>query len=467
MEEKMVFSSITFLFYFLPIVLAIYYIVPNKIKNLVLLIASFIFYAYGEPVYVFLMAFSIASTYILGILIDKYQHTPYKKVFLILSLILSLGLLIYFKYADFIIQNINLWLSQKIDLIHVILPIGISFYTFQMISYLVDVYKGEVKVQKNILKLATYVSLFPQLIAGPIVRYQTIEKELEKREYTIQNFALGVRRFIIGLGKKVLIANVLGELTSIFLASDEKSVLFYWLYAISAMLQIYFDFSGYSDMAIGLGKMFGFTFLENFNYPYVAKSITDFWRRWHISLSTWFRDYVYIPLGGNRVSRLKWIRNILIVWFLTGLWHGAAWNFIIWGLYFGILLIIEKLFLLKYLQKLPKIIGMLYTNFIVMISFIIFNGEGITQIVENIGGLIGIGNIPIFSQESIYYAKSYAIILIIACIGATPILKNTILQEKAKKLQNIAEPIFLFIILLLCTSYIIDGSFNPFLYFRF
>ena len=463
----MVFSSITFLFYFLPIVLAIYYIVPNKIKNLVLLVASFIFYAYGEPVYVFLMAFSIASTYFFGILIDKYRDTPYKKIFFILSIIVSLGLLVYFKYADFIIQNINLWLSQKIDLIHVILPIGISFYTFQMISYLADVYKGEVKVQKNILKLATYVSLFPQLIAGPIVRYQTIAEELEKREYTIQNFALGVRRFIIGLGKKVLIANVLGELTTVFLASDEKSVLFYWLYAIAAMLQIYFDFSGYSDMAIGLGKMFGFTFLENFNYPYIATSITDFWRRWHISLSTWFRDYVYIPLGGNRVSRLKWIRNILIVWFLTGLWHGAAWNFIIWGLYFGILLIIEKIFLLKYLQKLPKIIGIIYTNLIVMISFIIFNGEGVTQIVENIGGLIGIGNIPMFSLESIYYAKSYAVMIIVGCIGATPILRNWINHEKLRKLQNVLEPIFLCVILILCTSYIIDGSFNPFLYFRF
>ena len=463
----MVFSSITFLFYFLPITLAIYYIVPNKLKNIVLLIASFIFYFFGEPTYILLMVFSIISTYIFGLLIDKYKNTKYKKVFLILSIIVSLGLLIYFKYADFIIQNINLWLSNKIDLIHVILPIGISFYTFQMISYIVDVYRGEAKVQKNILKLATYVSLFPQLIAGPIVRYTTIQEQLEKREYTIKKFSLGVRRFVIGLGKKVMIANVLGELTTIFLASNEKSVLFYWLYAISAMLQIYFDFSGYSDMAIGLGKMFGFEFLENFNYPYIATSITDFWRRWHISLSTWFRDYVYIPLGGNRVSKLKCIRNIMIVWFLTGLWHGAAWNFIIWGLYFGILLILEKTFLQKYLQKLPKPITILYTSIIVMISFIIFNGNGITQILENVGGLIGIGNIPLLSSESIYYAKSYFIIIIIGIIGTTPFMKNLFNKEKMKKVQKVLEPIFLLLILVICTSYIIDGSFNPFLYFRF
>lgn len=282
----MVFSSITFLFYFLPIVLALYYLVPNKFKNLILLISSFIFYFYGEPKYVLLMAFSIISTYICGILVDKYRGTKTAKLFLILEIIISIGLLIYFKYADFIIKNINLWLSQKIDLINVLLPIGISFYTFQMISYVVDIYRGEVKVQKNILKLSTYVSLFPQLIAGPIVRYSTIEKQLENREYSINKFSLGLRRFVIGLGKKVLIANVIGTLVNTFFISEDKSILFYWLYAIGVMLQIYFDFSGYSDMAIGLGKMFGFDFLENFNYPYIATSITDFWRRWHISLSS-------------------------------------------------------------------------------------------------------------------------------------------------------------------------------------
>ncbi|MGN1269728.1 MAG: MBOAT family O-acyltransferase [Clostridia bacterium] len=461
----MVFSSITFLFYFLPMVLAIYYIVPKKWRNLVLLISSFIFYFYGEPTYVLLMAFSIITTYLFGILISRYPKQ--KKLFLVLSICVSIGLLVYFKYFNFIMENINLWLANKIDFIYVALPIGISFYTFQMISYLVDVYRGQAKVQKNILKLAMYVSLFPQLIAGPIVRYTTIEQQLENREYSIKKFALGVRRFIIGLGKKVLIANVLGNLSATFLASNDLSVLYYWLYAIAIMLQIYFDFSGYSDMAIGLGKMFGFEFLENFNYPYIATSITDFWRRWHISLSSWFRDYIYIPLGGNRVSTLKWIRNILVVWLLTGLWHGAAWNFIIWGLYFGILLILEKLILGKILQKLPKFVGRIYTLLIVMISFIIFNGEGTKQILQNIGGLVGIGGIPLLSVESIYYFKSYFIAILVGIIGATPILKNIANNKKIYKIINVLEPIFLLVIFLVSTSYIVDGSFNPFLYFRF
>ena len=463
----MVFSSITFLFYFLPIVLIIYYLIPNKYKNIVLLISSFIFYFYGEPKNIYIIILSILATYIFGILIDKYKKTKYSKIFLILSIFINIGLLIYFKYADFIIKNINLWLSNKIDLIHVILPIGISFYTFQLISYIVDVYRGEAKVQKNIIKLATYISLFPQLIAGPIVRYTTIENQLENREYNMKNFSIGVRRFIIGLGKKVMIANVMGNLINIFLVSDEKSVLFYWLYAIALMIQIYFDFSGYSDMAIGLGKMLGFDFPENFNYPYIATSITDFWRRWHISLSSWFRDYTYIPLGGNRVSKLKWIRNIIIVWMLTGLWHGAEWNFVIWGLYFGVLLIIEKVFLLKWLQKIPKVISRIYTLFIVMISFIIFNGEGISTILENIGGLFKFVSIPLITNESMYYLKSYIIVIILGIIGATPICKNILTNEKLKKIVNILEPIYLLLIFIICTSYIVDGSFNPFLYFRF
>ena len=463
----MVFSSITFLFYFLPIVLIIYYLIPNKYKNIVLLISSFIFYFYGEPKNIYIMILSILATYIFGILIDKYKKTKYSKIFLILSIFINIGLLIYFKYADFIIKNINLWLSNKIDLIHVILPIGISFYTFQLISYIVDVYRGEAKVQKNIIKLATYISLFPQLIAGPIVRYTTIENQLENREYNMKNFSIGVRRFIIGLGKKVMIANVMGNLINIFLVSDEKSVLFYWLYAIALMIQIYFDFSGYSDMARGLGNMLGFDFPENFNYPYIATSITDFWRRWHISLSSWFRDYIYIPLGGNRVSKLKWIRNIIIVWMLTGLWHGAEWNFVIWGLYFGVLLIIEKVFLLKWLQKIPKVISRIYTLFIVMISFIIFNGEGISTILENIGGLFKFVSIPLITNESMYYLKSYIIVIILGIIGATPICKNILTNEKLKKIVNILEPIYLLLIFIICTSYIVDGSFNPFLYFRF
>jgi len=461
----MVFSSITFLFYFLPIVLGIYYIVPNKWKNMILLLASLFFYFYGEPKYVSVMIASITSTYIFGILMDKYKK--HSKIFLILSICASAGILIYFKYMNFLIQNINLWLTNKIDFIYVVLPIGISFYTFQLISYTIDVYRGEAKVQKNILKLAMYIALFPQLIAGPIVRYTTIEEEIENRKYSFEKFALGVRRFVIGLGKKVLIANVLGEITNIFLTSNDSSVLFYWLYAIANMLQIYFDFSGYSDMAIGLGKMFGFEFLENFNYPYIATSVTDFWRRWHISLSTWFRDYIYIPLGGNRVSKIKWFRNIMIVWLLTGLWHGAAWNFIFWGLYFGILLIIEKVFLGKYLEKIPKTLTRIYVLLIVAISFIIFSGEGIEQILQNIGGLVGINASNIVSAESLYYFKSYFVVLLIGIIGSTPILKNFVNSEKIQKITNVLEPIYLLLIFVICTSYIIDGSFNPFLYFRF
>ena len=461
----MIFSSITFLFFFLPIVLAIYYIVPKKFKNLVLLAASLIFYFFGEPVYVVLMIVSIISTYIFGLLIDKYKENS--KFFLILSICVSVGILIYFKYTNFLIENINLWLKHKIDFIYVALPIGISFYTFQMISYTVDVYRGDAKVQKNILKLATYISLFPQLIAGPIVRYTTIEDQLENRTHTLEKFSNGVRRFIVGLGKKVLITNVLGELANKFLGTNDATVLFYWLYGISSMLQIYFDFSGYSDMAIGLGKMFGFEFLENFNYPYIATTVTDFWRRWHISLSSWFRDYIYIPLGGNRVSKIKWIRNILIVWMLTGLWHGASWNFVIWGLYFGILLLIEKLFLNKILDKLPNIIKRIYLLLIVMISFIIFNGNGVNEILKNITGLFGIGGISAISSESLYYFKSYLIVLIIGIIGATPIMKNFFQKEKLSKFVNCLEPIFLVLILLISTSYIVDGSFNPFLYFRF
>ena len=461
----MVFSSITFLFYFLPIVLVLYYIVPNKCKNIVLLLSSLFFYFYGEPTYVFIMIASIIFTYIFGLLINRYKK--HSKLFLIFSICVSVGILIYFKYTNFIIQNINLWFKNKIDFIYVLLPIGISFYTFQLISYIIDVYRGQAKVQKNILKLAMYISLFPQLIAGPIVRYTTIEEQLENRQYSVSKFALGVRRFVIGLGKKVLIANVLGQLGNIFLSSNDTSVLFYWLYGIASMLQIYFDFSGYSDMAIGLGKMFGFEFLENFNYPYIATSITDFWRRWHISLSSWFRDYIYIPLGGNMVSKIKWLRNILVVWLLTGLWHGAAWNFIIWGLYFGILLIIEKIFLGKILEKFPKFLSRIYVLLIVMISFIIFNGEGVTDILKNIGGLFGLNCSGIISSESIYYFKSYFVVLIIGIIGATPIMKKVANNENMHKLINILEPVFLILMLIVSTSYIIDSSFNAFLYFRF
>ena len=461
----MIFSSITFLFYFLPVLLIVYYLVPKKAKNIVLLVSSMLFYFVGEPKYIFLMLVSILVTYIFGLLISKYEK--HSKALLTISLIISGSFLVFFKYFDFLIENINLFLNNKFNLLHLALPVGISFYTFQMMSYLVDVYRKEVPAQKNILTLALYVVLFPQLIAGPIVRYTTVVKELEEREHTFEKFSKGVTRFTIGLGKKVLIANVIGELASIFLASGDRSVLYHWMYGIAVMMQIYFDFSGYSDMAIGLGKMFAFDYNENFNYPYIATSITEFWRRWHMSLSSWFRDYVYIPLGGNRVSKIKWIRNIFVVWLFTGFWHGAAWNFVVWGLYFAVILLIEKLFLKKYLDKLPKIFSNIYTCILVMISFIIFNGNGIKDISENLLGLIGYNGIPLVSAESIYYFKSYFIIFVLAIIGSTPLMKMIVNSEKIKKVSNVLEPVFVVTVLLVSTAFIVDGSFNPFLYFRF
>ena len=400
---------------------------------------------------------------------EKYPKQ--KKIFLITSVVLSLGALIVFKYSDFLIENVNGIFGTKVALLNLALPIGISFYTFQVLSYVIDIYNGKVPAQRSFIKLATYVSLFPQLIAGPIVRYTDVEKELTKREHTFEKFSYGIRRFIVGLSKKVLIANSLGELCQIFLATDEKSVIFYWIYGIAFSLQIYFDFSAYSDMAIGLGKMLGFDFLENFNYPYISKSITEFWRRWHISLSQWFRDYVYIPLGGNRVGKVKLIRNIFIVWMLTGLWHGANWTFILWGLLFGVLLIIEKTFLLKILEKIPKIFQHIYVLFIVMISFIIFNGNDIGQALAQIGGLFGANGEAVMNSYTLYYLKSYFVILVLGLIGATPFLKNKIsqLKEKAKirKVINFLEPIVLICLLIFVTAYLVDNSYNPFLYFRF
>ena len=461
----MVFSSITFLLYFLPLVLIVYYIVPKSIKNIVLLVASLFFYFWGEPKYLSIMVFLILFTYIGGLILNKFKDKKYIKVILFCLILGNLIALICFKYIDFAIENVNLFLNRKIDLIGVILPIGISFYTFQTMSYLVDVYRGKVEVQKNLINLAMYVSFFPQLIAGPIVRYIDIEKQLKDRVHTVEKFSNGIRRFVIGLAKKVLIANILGELINIFGTSGDKTILFYWMYAIANMLQIYFDFSGYSDMAIGLGKMFGFEFLENFNYPYIATSITDFWRRWHISLSSWFRDYVYIPLGGNRKGLKRQIINISIVWFLTGLWHGANWNFIIWGLYFGIILIIEKLFLLKVLEKTPKIINRIYVLFIVLISFIIFSNENISILLENIKGLFNVSN-GIISNVSLYYFESYFVTFVIAAIASTGIM-NKLVEKCNKKIVNVIEPIYLIVLLIVSISYVVDGSFNPFLYFRF
>ena len=460
----MLFTSISFLYYFLPITLILYFIVPKKYKNVILLVSSLLFYFYGEPIYVFLMIAEILIAYFGALLIDKYKD----KTILIILLMIHISLLFIFKYTDFILTNINNIFNANINLLKLALPIGISFYTFQIISYEVDVYKKKVSVQKNIINLATYVSLFPQLIAGPIVRYESINQELDNRKTTFSDFSYGVRRFIIGLSKKVLLANVLGELCSTFNTISDKTVVFYWLFAISYMLQIYLDFSAYSDMAIGLGRMFGFHFLENFNYPYISKSITEFWRRWHMSLSSWFKDYVYIPLGGSRCGKTKLIRNIFVVWFLTGLWHGASWNFIIWGLLFGIVLVIEKLFLQKVLDKTPNIFKHIYVLFIVMISFVIFNGE---NIINNIQGLFGINNISFINSVSIHYLKNYLIILIISILACTPLFKNIIEKlknnKKINKVINLLEPIYLVLLLFIVTVYLINNSYNPFLYFRF
>ena len=463
----MLFTSISFIYYFLPIVIAIYFITPKKMRNLILFFASMIFYFYGEPKYIFLMLAEILIAYIGAILIDKYK----KKSLLVITISIHIGLLCVFKYTDFIISNINSVLGANISLLRIVLPIGISFYTFQILSYIIDVYKGKVAVQKNFLKLATYVSLFPQLIAGPIVRYETIEKELDFRKHSFENFSYGVRRFTIGLAKKVLIANILGELCNKFIVTDEKSILFYWIFAISYMLQIYFDFSAYSDMAIGLGRIFGFHFLENFNYPYISKSITEFWRRWHMSLSSWFKDYVYIPLGGNREGLKKQIRNILVVWLLTGLWHGSSWNFVIWGLLFGVILIIEKVFLGKYLEKCPNFVKRIYVLFIVMISFIIFNAENMRNAWENIIGLLGLNGESFVNPYTIYYLKSYLVILVVAIIGATPLIKDITLKlkknAKVNRIINVLEPLCIVLVLLVVTAYLVDNSYNPFLYFRF
>ena len=462
----MLFTSISFLYYFLPIVLIIYFIMPNKYRNFILFISSMFFYFYGEPKYIILMLLEIFIAYFGAIIIDKTKN----KTIFIFTILIHVLLLCFFKYTDFLITNINSIFKTNISLLRISLPIGISFYTFQIISYVVDVYKGKVSVQKSFIRLATYVSLFPQLIAGPIVRYETIEEELKTRSHNFENFAEGARRFTIGLAKKVLIANILGELCTNF-DSSSKSIIFYWLFSISYMLQIYFDFSAYSDMAIGLGRIFGFHFLENFNYPYISKSITEFWRRWHISLSSWFKDYVYIPLGGNRVGKIKLLRNILIVWLLTGFWHGASWNFIVWGLMFGIILIIEKLWFNKYLEKLPNILKRIYVLFIVMISFIIFRADNLSEAFKIINGLFGFNKDVFINEITIYNLKNYFVVILIAILAATPILKNLIIKlkknKKANYLINLLEPFYIVFLLIIVTAYLIDNSYNPFLYFRF
>jgi alginate O-acetyltransferase complex protein AlgI len=445
-------------------------IVPKVLKNTVLLLASLVFYAWGEPKYVVLMVVTVLLGYVLGLLIERFRGKWPAKLFLILSLTVDLGFLAYFKYADFFITNFNAVTGLSVALLNIALPVGISFYTFQILSYTVDVYRGDAKAQRNPINLATYIALFPQLIAGPIVRYSDIALQLDERKHSMEKIAIGIRRFIIGLGKKILIADMFAGFCSTFAASNDKSVLFFWLYAIAYSLQIYFDFSGYSDMAIGLGKMFGFDFLENFNYPFISGSITEFWRRWHMSLGTWFRDYVYIPLGGNRVSKWRGIFNIFVVWMLTGFWHGASWNFVLWGLFFGILLLVEKLWLLKYLKK-AKVWNHFYVLPLILFSFVLFASVDLGDLATNLKGMIGLGGVPFISDETVYYLRSYAVIFILAIVGATPIVKKAVLAVQnnkiGAKILAVAEPIALAVLLLVMTGYLVDGSFSPFLYFRF
>lgn len=467
----LLFSSISFLYYFLAIVLAVYFLVPFKLKNGILLLASLVFYFYGEPVYTTLMIGTTFSGYVHGLLIDKFRGRVWSKVFLWSGAVISIGVLGFFKYSDFFILNINAILKADFAMLGIALPLGISFYTFQMLSYIIDVYKGQAKVQKNFIYLATYISLFPQLIAGPIVRYTAVEKELSYRTHSFENFSCGVTCFVTGLSKKVLVADTLGTFYGLLQASNDKSVASCWLYAVAVSLQLYFDFSGYSDMAIGLGRIFGFHFQENFNYPFISTSISEFWRRWHMSLGAWFRDYVYIPLGGNRVPKGRWLFNIFVVWFLTGMWHGAGWTFIAWGLFFGAFLVAEKFVLGKWFAKIPRIFSHVYVIPVILISFVLFSADGITGAVTDIGNMLGAGRLPLWSQETAYYMASYGLVLLLAIIGATPLVKNAV--YKIKKTQtgnticNLLEPVFVVAALLVVTAYLVDGSFSPFLYFRF
>lgn len=459
----MLFSSISFIYYFLPILLLIYFIVPKKIKNLTLLIFSLIFYFLGEPKYIIVLIVSCTINYLISKLMKKKK---YSKLLLIIAIIYNIGQLLVFKYTDFFIDNINNIFNTNLSFMYIVMPIGISFFTFQALGYVIDVYNKKHKPARSLIDFMTYVALFPQLIAGPIVRYSDVQNELVKRETSFSKFSEGIKRFVIGLSKKVLIANVIGEIITLFI---EETVVSSWLKPILFTLQIYYDFSGYSDMAIGLGLMFGFRFLENFNYPLIASSITDFWRRWHISLSSWFRDYVYIPLGGNKVSKLKHIRNIFIVWFLTGFWHGASWNFILWGLYFFIFLMIEKYLLKKYLDK-TKVIKHIYTVLIVVISFLIFNTESTHDIINSLKNMFFMNDISIISKETLYYLRSNLVLFVVAIIGATPLMKiliGKLKETKFVKVINILEPITYIVLLTLTTAFLIDASFNPFLYFRF
>lgn len=468
----MVFSSLFFLFVFLPAVLLLYYITPRRYRNFVLFISSLFFYAWGEPVYILLMLFSTAANYTLGLLLGRCREkNSNARPVLIVSIFINIGLLCFFKYFDFLLQTVNSLLGTSLASPDLALPLGISFYTFQAISYIIDVYRGAVPAQRKFIVFGTYIALFPQLIAGPIVRYHMVAEQLVGRVEGLEVFGEGVRRFVVGLGKKVLLANNIGLLWQQIqqLPPSEVTILTAWLGITAFALQIYFDFSGYSDMAIGLGKMFGFTFPENFNYPYISRSITEFWRRWHISLGSWFREYVYIPLGGNRLGKPALYRNLFLVWFLTGLWHGADWNFVLWGLYYGFILALEKAFLLKWLSRAPRFICHAYAVLMVLLGWVLFAFDNLPTGWQYFQALFGLSGAGFFDRESIYFLYTHAILIIIALFVSTPFI-NKIKQklfESSAALYYAAATFSCLLVLFLSTAYLVDTTYNPFLYFRF
>ncbi len=466
----MLFSSITFLYYFLPAVLAAYHLAPRKARNAVLLLASLIFYAWGEPRFAVIMVTTALTGYLAGLLIDRIKQNRMRRLALAAGIFLCLVPLLLFKYGDFAVSNLNLLFTGTLKPLRLVLPIGVSFYTFQILSYVIDVFRREVELERNPFYFLMYVSFFPQLIAGPIVRFQTIADEIRNRRETVQDFAWGVSRFVLGLGKKILLANTLAELARNLSVRGTPSVLSLWVGSLAFTFQIYFDFSGYSDMAIGLGRMFGFHFLENFNYPYLSASVTDFWRRWHMSLGSWFRDYVYIPLGGSRRKPWRVVLNLFAVWLLTGLWHGAAWNFVLWGLFYFALLALERAGLGRILKKLPKVLAISYTFLLVHLGFVLFNADNLAQALSNLKGMFGMSNLPMSDSLAVYYTKSYLPLLLLALIGATPLPARAV-QSLGKWRKGLAADWIsltgLGLILILATASMIDGSFNPFLYFRF
>ncbi len=464
----MVFSSLEFLLRFLPATLLLYFLVPERFQNALLVIASLVFYAWGQPIHVLLMLFSCAINYALGTAIDRYRGSTRARVALASSIVVNLSLLGFFKYWDFLIANLNSILGSNIGLLGVPLAVGISFYTFKILSYSIDLYRGDSVTAKDPRTFLLYVSLFPQLMAGPIERYEAIANELVDREHSLDLFAEGVHRFVLGLGKKVIIADNVALIWDACRTTTAPSVLSGWLGIVAFAFQLYFDFSGYSDMAIGLGRMFGFHFAENFRFPYISQSITEFWRRWHISLGQWFRDYVYIPLGGNRVSRWRWVRNMIVVWFLTGLWHGASWNFVLWGAYFGVLLVFERLLLSRLLERLPRLMRHSYTLLAVLVSWVIFALDSVSDILSYFGHMFGLRTTELYNAESLYLLRANAVLLLIAIVASTPAL--VVLYDRFSDrayVRTVLMPLLYLTVLTISTAYVVDSSFNPFLYFRF